>query len=47
MAYHIDLHTHSTFSDGMLTPEQLVAEARSVGLKAVALTDLDAGVDRA
>lgn len=37
----IDLHTHSTFSDGMLTPELLVAEASNIGLKAIALTDHD------
>ena len=37
----IDLHVHSTFSDGSLTPEQLVQRARGVGLKAMALTDHD------
>ncbi|MFA4965572.1 MAG: PHP domain-containing protein [Thermoleophilia bacterium] len=37
----IDLHTHSTFSDGSLTPTQLVEEAHAVGLSAVALTDHD------
>ena len=35
----IDLHTHSTFSDGTLTPTQLVREAERVGLTAIALTD--------
>lgn len=35
----IDLHTHSTFSDGTLTPTQLVREAERVGLSAIALTD--------
>lgn len=34
-----DLHTHSTFSDGKLTPTQIVEEARDMGLGAVALTD--------
>jgi len=34
-----DLHTHSTFSDGSLTPTELVEEAKSRGLAAVALTD--------
>ena len=44
----IDLHVHSTFSDGSLTPEDLVSEACSAGLTAVALTDHDttAGVPR-
>ena len=34
-----DLHTHSTFSDGTLTPARIVAEAHAAGLRAVALTD--------
>ena len=44
----IDLHTHSSFSDGSMTPEQLVAEAERQGLAAVALTDHDTvgGVER-
>jgi len=37
----IDLHTHSTFSDGSLTPEALVALAKNLGLTALALTDHD------
>ena len=37
----IDLHAHSTFSDGSLTPEELVALARRRGLTALALTDHD------
>lgn len=44
----IDLHTHSIFSDGSLTPEQLVVEAKMAKLTAVALTDHDSvdGLDR-
>jgi len=44
-----DLHTHSSRSDGILTPAQLVHEARSVGLDCLALTDHDsvAGIDQA
>ncbi len=34
-----DLHTHSVFSDGTLTPEQLIDLAIESGLSAVALTD--------
>lgn len=34
-----DLHTHSTFSDGTDTPEELVALAEEKGLAAIALTD--------
>jgi len=37
----IDLHLHSTFSDGSLVPEQLVAEAGKIKLTAIALTDHD------
>lgn len=37
-----DLHTHSTFSDGTLTPTQLAFEAEKLGLGAVALTDHNA-----
>ena len=44
----IDLHTHSTCSDGTLTPEELAAAALEMGLEAVALTDHDtvSGVER-
>jgi len=34
-----DLHTHSTFSDGTLTPTQLVKEAEKASLSSVALCD--------
>lgn len=34
-----DLHCHSTFSDGTLTPTELVLLAKSLNLKALALTD--------
>lgn len=34
-----DLHTHSVFSDGTLTPTELVELAEELGLGAVALTD--------
>jgi predicted metal-dependent phosphoesterase TrpH len=40
----IDLHMHSTFSDGTLTPEALAKLAGGFGLTAVALTDHD-GMD--
>lgn len=39
MAALCDLHTHSVFSDGTLTPEQLIDEAVRIGLTAIALTD--------
>ncbi|HEY8372453.1 MAG TPA: PHP domain-containing protein [Pseudonocardiaceae bacterium] len=37
----IDLHTHSTASDGTDTPAQLVTAAAAAGLDVVALTDHD------
>ncbi len=37
----IDLHTHSSVSDGTDTPAELVRKARAVGLDVVALTDHD------
>jgi 3',5'-nucleoside bisphosphate phosphatase len=44
----IDLHTHSTFSDGSLTPEALVQKAADLRLSAIALTDHDtvSGISR-
>ena len=45
----VDLHLHSTFSDGSDEPEDLVAAAHRVGLTAIALTDHDnlGGIERA
>ncbi|QGY39839.1 PHP domain-containing protein [Pseudodesulfovibrio cashew] len=45
----IDLHTHSTASDGTFTPTQLVRHAKELGLSAIALTDHDtfSGLDEA
>ena len=37
----IDLHTHSTRSDGTYTPTELVHYAALKGLSAIALTDHD------
>jgi predicted metal-dependent phosphoesterase TrpH len=38
---YVDLHMHSTASDGSLAPEAVVARAAAAGLAAVALTDHD------
>jgi 3',5'-nucleoside bisphosphate phosphatase len=40
-ARRIDLHTHSTASDGTTAPADLVRQARQEGLDVVALTDHD------
>ncbi|MEO8288833.1 MAG: PHP domain-containing protein [Chloroflexota bacterium] len=37
----IDLHTHTTASDGKLTPSELVAKAADVGIGTLAITDHD------
>lgn len=36
-----DLHMHTTYSDGKLTPEELVAKAKEAGLTYMAITDHD------
>ena len=38
---YADLHIHSTFSDGTLTPEEIVKHASKIGLAAVSITDHD------
>ncbi len=37
----IDLHIHTTYSDGMLTPSEIVDTALDCGLDCIALTDHD------
>ncbi len=41
MANYIDLHTHSTASDGLYSPRQLLHLAHEAGLRVLALTDHD------
>ena len=43
----IDLHNHSTASDGTLTPAECVAYAAEKGLSAIAITDHDTAVGAA
>ena len=45
----VDLHTHTTESDGSFTPEELIKEAKRVGLSAIAITDHDSisGIEKA
>ncbi|MDP9082269.1 MAG: PHP domain-containing protein [Pseudomonadota bacterium] len=45
----IDLHTHSTCSDGSLSPTELIARAAAGGVQVLALTDHDsvAGLEEA
>jgi 3',5'-nucleoside bisphosphate phosphatase len=37
----VDLHIHSTASDGKFTPEEIVRKAAALGLRYIALTDHD------
>jgi 3',5'-nucleoside bisphosphate phosphatase len=37
----VDLHMHSSFSDGIWAPEQLAAQAARAGIAGLALTDHD------
>ena len=41
MAGAVDLHSHTTASDGTLTPRELVREAARKGLRVLAVTDHD------
>lgn len=41
MFAHADLHTHSTASDGTLSPAELVRRAAAAGVELLALTDHD------
>ena len=45
----VDLHSHSSASDGSDTPSELVGKAIDIGLSALALTDHDTleGIDEA
>ena len=39
MHQYCDLHTHSNYSDGTFSPAEIIAQAETLGLSAVALTD--------
>ena len=39
--YPVDLQTHSTYSDGTDTPEELIAKAATAGIRVLAVTDHD------
>jgi predicted metal-dependent phosphoesterase TrpH len=41
MAHSVDLHTHSTASDGVYAPAELLRQASEAGLRVLALTDHD------
>ena len=37
----VDLHIHTTYSDGVFAPEKIVETAIDAGLNAIAITDHD------
>ena len=37
----VDLHIHTSYSDGVFSPEKIVDTALDVGLDAIAITDHD------
>lgn len=41
MNKYIDLHTHTTYSDGELTPDELIKKAITKNIKTLAITDHD------
>ncbi len=41
MAGLVDLHTHTTYSDGILSPAELLQKANELGLKVIGITDHD------
>lgn len=41
ISMNIDLHIHSSFSDGAYTPSELVSMARQLGVKVIAIADHD------
>ncbi len=41
MTNYVDLHTHSTASDGIYSPTELLTRAKEIGLRVLALTDHD------
>ena len=41
MSVEVDLHLHTTFSDGTCTPAEIVQKAVCRGLKTIAITDHD------
>lgn len=41
MKHNVDLHTHTTSSDGQYTPSELVNMAKNIGIEYLAVTDHD------
>lgn len=41
MMFRADLHCHTTFSDGTMTPQELLCLAKDIGLSGISITDHD------
>jgi predicted metal-dependent phosphoesterase TrpH len=41
MMFRADLHCHTLFSDGTLTPQQIISKAKEIGLLGLSITDHD------
>ncbi|MGC1879415.1 MAG: PHP domain-containing protein [Rhabdochlamydiaceae bacterium] len=41
MMFHADLHCHTLFSDGTMTPKELLCHAKEIGLAGISITDHD------
>jgi 3',5'-nucleoside bisphosphate phosphatase len=39
--FRADLHCHTLFSDGVLSPQELIAKAKEIGLSGLSITDHD------
>jgi histidinol-phosphatase (PHP family) len=39
MIYRTDYHTHTTYSDGKATPEELIVQAKSIGIKELGFSE--------
>ena len=39
MNSYIDMHIHTTYSDGTLTPSEILERSLEIGLKAISITD--------
>ncbi|MBS0604387.1 MAG: PHP domain-containing protein [Verrucomicrobia bacterium] len=39
--FRADLHCHTTFSDGTMTPQQILLHAKEIGLSGISITDHD------
>ena len=39
--YKVDYHIHTTYSDGLMTPTNIIKQAKQIGIETIAITDHD------